>query len=296
MNGIVNLYKPPGITSAKAVYKVKQAVKTKVGHAGTLDPEAAGVLPILVGRATKFTDYIFGNTKTYVVEIMFGAKTTTQDATGEIILKNDNIPSAEEIIAVLPKFTGQIQQVPPMYSALKRDGLKLYELARKGLQIEREARNIFIDSINIIGKTSEKSYILRVVCGKGTYIRTLCEDIGTALNSAAYMNVLIRESVGEFYISDSVSIEEFSVNPLAYLKEPDLYLKEFKPIYAPTKLKKLLENGAKINKEQFLPKLSLEEESVYRIYCDDLFMGLGKYKNNILRPQLVYTAQILDTD
>lgn len=295
MNGIINLYKPPGITSAKAVYKVKQIVKNKVGHAGTLDPEAAGVLPILVGRATKFTDYIFSSAKTYIAEIMFGLETATQDATGEIVRKSGNIPSHKEIADVLPHFTGEIDQVPPMYSALKRNGKKLYELAREGVHLQREARKVFVNSIELLGQTSEKSYLLRIVCGKGTYIRTLCEDIGRRLNSAAYMNMLIRESVGEMDINSSASIEDFSQNPSRFLREPDEFLKSFDAINAPKALKKRLVNGAKINEDEFLLKTPLKENEIFRIYCDNIFIGLSKCERGVLRPVLVYTTHILDT-
>ncbi len=290
MNGIINLYKPPGITSAKAVYKVKQIVKTKTGHAGTLDPEAAGVLPVLVGRATKFTDYIFGNKKTYLAEIMFGCETDTQDATGEITLKSGRIPELKDIAAVLPYFTGEIEQVPPMYSALKRGGRKLYELAREGVQVKRESRKVYIDSIEILKKTSEKSYLLRVVCGKGTYIRTLCEDIGRRLDSAAYMNMLIRESVGEMHINSSVSVEDIAKDPSAFLHEPQEFLKNYGALYAPSKLKKLLINGAKINEDELLLKTPLKENSVYRVFCDNIFIGLSRCERHILRPVIVYTT------
>ncbi len=211
LNGVINLNKPANKTSHDMIYFMRRmAGQKRVGHTGTLDPDATGVLPICLGVATKASDYIAGGKKGYRAHIHFGKTTTTQDLSGDIISKSENLGFDEHVFCeTLKKFTGEIQQIPPMYSAVKVNGKKLYELARKGIEIERKKRDITIYSIetNEIN-LKEKYAVIDVKCSKGTYIRTLCHDIGEMLGCGACMGKLVRIQSGRFTIDKSYSVEE----------------------------------------------------------------------------------------
>lgn len=285
MNGVINLFKPPGITSAGAVSFVKRRLKLKVGHAGTLDPEAAGVLPLLIGRATRLFNYIADLNKIYLAEIVFGAATDTQDAQGQVISVSENIPSIDELKKALPNFTGETQQIPPMYSALKKDGKRLYDLARAGQSVERKPRRVVIDSIDIVSQSSENSFFIRISCGKGTYIRTLCHDLGEFLGSAAYMNVLLRESVGPMHMDDACTMQDIESGNFKLLPADSLLCHMPKLVFPQIYSKKLL-NGVAI------PLAEIDETiktgGNYRVYIDDEFIGIGYVDGNMLRSRLVY--------
>lgn len=213
-NGVVNVLKPPGMTSHDVVNVIRKVFNTKkVGHTGTLDPAAAGVLPICVGRATKIAQYITGADKEYRAEITFGITTDTQDAEG-VIINNINASHINEqsFIDILKGYEGIINQIPPMASAVKIKGKKLYELQRSGKQVERPARKVEIYSTNLVWATgwgtSQPRAIFDVSCSKGTYIRTLCHDIGEKLGVGAHMSFLLRTAVGEFRVNESLTLEE----------------------------------------------------------------------------------------
>ncbi len=209
MNGILNIYKEPGMTSFDVVARLRKILKIKrIGHMGTLDPEATGVLPICIGNATGAIDFVSDTDKCYLAEITLGIKTDTQDATGKIIEKKEVKVSENEFETILKKFVGKIKQIPPMYSAVKINGEKLYELARKGKTIERKSREISIYSLKKIKKISKEKYVIEIKCSKGTYIRTLCEDIGERLKCGAYMSSLVRTKSGPFEISDATYLDE----------------------------------------------------------------------------------------
>ncbi len=210
MNGFLIANKPTGITSSNLVVFVRKRLPrgTSVGHGGTLDPEASGVLPICVGSATRLFDYIIDKTKTYVAELQLGVETDTQDATGEIVRELPVNVGEAELRAVLPRFTGEIKQIPPMYSAIKRDGQRLYQLARKGETVEVEPRSCRVDGIELLEACGEHRYRIRVECGKGVYIRTLCHDIGAALGCGGHMASLCRTRAGIFAIEDALSREQ----------------------------------------------------------------------------------------
>lgn len=208
MNGFLNLLKPPGMSSGAAVAAVKRWTGERTGHAGTLDPEAAGVLPVMIGRATRLLEYFPDKTKSYVAEIAFAGATDTQDAQGVITEKPTRVPAREEIEAALPAFRGVILQRPPAYSALKRDGVPLYHLARQGKAVETAARETLIRTLALGEKTGEDGYMLQIDCGSGTYIRTLCHDIGQALGAPAHMRFLLRTRHGSFDIENAVTMEE----------------------------------------------------------------------------------------
>ena len=209
MNGIINLLKPPCLSSAQAVSFIKRLTGQKTGHAGTLDPEACGVLPIMIGKATSLFDYIAEHQKVYVTEIAFGTATDTQDATGLVMQKGFNYPDSDALRSVLDDFKGTVMQVPPSFSAIKRDGKALYALARAGEMVEVPARPVKIQDIVLLSQTADHGFLLRVTCGKGTYIRTLCHDIGQRLGCPAHMRLLIREKTGPFCINRAITMEEF---------------------------------------------------------------------------------------
>lgn len=208
MNGIIIVDKPQGKTSHDIVYFIRRLTGIKkVGHTGTLDPMATGVLPICIGAATKIADMLTLSDKEYVAELILGKTTDTQDAEGQVLSEKKVNCTEDEIRAAVMSFIGEIEQVPPMYSAIKQNGKKLYELARQGIEVERKPRKVTINSIDIL-KIDGKSVTIDVSCSKGTYIRTLCEDIGNKLGTGAYMNTLRRIKTGMFDLSQSHTLEE----------------------------------------------------------------------------------------
>lgn len=220
MDGILNVLKPPGMTSHDVVSFVRRLLKVKrVGHTGTLDPGVAGVIVICVGKATRLVEYLQNSGKTYRGELTLGITTDTQDAFGQVLEKKENFRlEFFQIEEVLKLFHGRIRQTPPMYSAVRHQGRKLYELARAGEQVERESREVEIKSLKLLGyrdcrgKRLEigSKVIFEVDCSKGTYIRTLCNDIGEKLGCGAYMSYLIRTKVGRFYLEHTWTLETLS--------------------------------------------------------------------------------------
>lgn len=218
MNGVLNIDKPAGWTSHDVVAKVRRLLKTKrAGHAGTLDPDATGVLVVAVGQATRLLPFLPLEPKVYVAHVVFGLATTTEDASGEATAEADASELTEDALrAVLPNFLGEIAQVPPMVSALHHEGQRLYDLARQGITVERAARTVTIHAVELLdfaaGPRAEAN--LRVVCGGGTYIRTLCKDLGEALGLPAHMGSLVRESVGPFGRVDATTLEALTPEAL----------------------------------------------------------------------------------
>lgn len=207
-HGIINVYKEAGFTSHDVVAKLRGICKQKkIGHTGTLDPDAVGVLPVCLGSGTKLCDMLTGETKEYIAGFQLGIATDTQDISGKILEEKEVCVSAEQVKEMLSHFVGELQQVPPMYSALKVGGKKLYELAREGKEVERKARPITIYELELL-KAEHPEYEIRVVCSKGTYIRTLCHDIGQALSCGAVMTSLVRSRVGEFRLKDAKTLGE----------------------------------------------------------------------------------------
>lgn len=209
MNGILNIYKEPGMTSFDVVARLRKILKIKkIGHTGTLDPDATGVLPICIGYATGAIDYISDTNKCYIAEITLGIKTDTQDASGIITEKKEVNITSDEFETTLEKFIGKLKQIPPMYSAVKINGKKLYELAREGKTIERKSREILIYSLKNNKRISNEKYQIEIKCSKGTYIRTLCEDIGEELKCGAHMSSLVRTKSGPFEIDNAIYLNE----------------------------------------------------------------------------------------
>lgn len=224
MDGILNIYKPVGPTSHDVVARVRRALRTRrVGHAGTLDPPAEGVLVLFVGIATRLIEFTADADKEYVAECSFGTATDTLDATGEVTAAADASGlTRDAVTAALPRFTGVIRQVPPMYSAVHHQGERLYELARRGEEVERPAREVTIHHLELLdfapGSTARAR--LRVICSKGTYVRTLCADLGAALGIPAHMSALTRTRVGSFRIEDAVRLEDLDA-AAAWQGDPD---------------------------------------------------------------------------
>lgn len=209
MDGFLNLYKEEGMTSHQAVARARRILGTKkIGHAGTLDPLATGVLPLCIGKATRAVQFLTEGTKTYLAAFQLGIITDTEDATGAVLERREVMAGKEEVQKALLNFTGEILQVPPMYSAVKKGGQTLYKLARAGKEVEREARRVQIGSITPVPNPSlaRNEYQIRVVCQKGTYIRTLCADIGKALGCGAVLTSLVREGNGIFTSCDAVTL------------------------------------------------------------------------------------------
>ncbi|TYP54297.1 tRNA pseudouridine(55) synthase TruB [Thermosediminibacter litoriperuensis] len=211
MNGVINCLKPPGMTSHDVVdFLRKQLGIKKIGHGGTLDPGAAGVLPLFVGKATKAVELFEETTKEYVAEMTLGTTTDTGDNLGHVLETKEVNVDVSSILEVLRRFIGKIEQIPPMYSAVHYKGRKLYELARRGITVERQPRIVEIYSLELI-KYEKPRVLFRVSCSRGTYIRTLCEDIGRALGCGAHLSCLIRTRLGPFHISSSITLEDIKM-------------------------------------------------------------------------------------
>ena len=223
MTGIVIVDKPAGWTSQDVTARLRRVFGTRrIGHGGTLDPMATGVLPVFVGRATRGVEFFEHADKTYEAVLRLGTVTDTQDSTGTVLEKRPVAVTEAEFRDILPKFTGEIAQIPPMYSAIKVDGKKLYELARAGKEIERKPREITVFSLDLLEFTGETAKI-RVHCSKGTYIRTLCHDIGAALGCGGCMEALRRTAAGEYTLADSVELDTLlnAERPEDYLRATD---------------------------------------------------------------------------
>ena len=285
MNGFLNLNKPTGRTSSDVVVFVRKRLPrgTAVGHGGTLDPEASGVLPVCVGSATRLFDYIIDKQKVYVARIRLGVETDTQDATGQVVAEHPVNAGEAEIRAVLPRFTGRILQVPPMYSALKRDGKRLYQLARRGESVALEPRPCQVDAIEYLTDEGEDTHVLRIRCGKGVYIRTLCHDIGRALGCGAHMQSLERVAAGIFRIESALTLEQVDAlaaeNRLAEALVPlDAPLFHLPEVRVGERCRHAVRNGNPL-RAAWLEQPAPAAEAV-RVYLRDEFAGIGAPQPN----------------
>ena len=294
-DGFINVLKPPGMSSGAVVGLVKRVSGQKVGHAGTLDPEAAGVLPVMVGRATRLFDFLVEKRKTYLAEAAFGTETDTQDAQGKAIAHGENYPSLARIREVLPAFAGEILQRPPMYSAMKKDGQPLYKLARKGEAADIPARPVWIESIDALCETPRHGCIIRVVCGRGTYIRTLCRDIGQALHCPAHMRFLLREQTGAFDLSTAVTIEELKRTAETgelprYILPLDYPLAHLARYDVPQRLIRLCENGVALRANEWPG--AVPPGGHIRLYANGTFLGISRAEaDGTLVPRVVLNKQ-----
>ena len=278
VSGVLIVNKHAGVTSHRIISACRKLFDTpKVGHTGTLDPMATGVLPILLGRAVKASDYLMMHDKEYVCQMKLGLTTDTEDITGEVLTTSDAIPDEESVLEACRCFTGKIMQVPPMYSALKVGGRKLVDIAREGGEVERKAREVEIYSLDC-EKIDDATYRLDVACSKGTYIRTLCSDIGKKLGCGAVMSSLIRTRTGDFTLDQSVTVDELDAMafedrlklPIAtetlFEHLPVVYLNDF---YA-----KLIRSGAPVFQKKL--KLDMEPGELIRIRHRGVFVALGR--------------------
>lgn len=276
MNGILNINKSLGLTSFDVVRKIKKIAHTKkVGHTGTLDPEASGVLPICIGGATKFVDYIMKDNKVYRATLRLGIVTDTYDKEGAVLRTAEVTASEEDIIAAVKSFEGKIKQIPPMYSALKVNGQRLYSLARKGIEIERAARDIEIFSIDIL-EVNLPYVVFDVCCSKGTYIRSLCYDIGEKLGCGGAMWGLVRTSSGFFNIDNSVRLEDLNEENIAeHLISVEKALWNYPSATFEMKYVSLMVNGVSLKDKNAIG--SLAADVMYKVYgTDSKFIGIGK--------------------
>ncbi len=287
--GIVNVLKPPGMTSSDVVSDIRKLFQTKrVGHAGTLDPGAAGVLPITLGRATRLFDLLIDKEKEYICEIAFGTRTDTQDSYGRVLEQDDAVVTSEDVIAALNSFSGGYLQTAPAYSALKFGGKSLYELARAGQEVPIREREVTIHSLALIDKTGENRFLLRVRCSRGTYIRTLCEDIGRQLQTCAHMSFLLRSASGACSVEESFSISELALlgeeGRLSEAVIPIERVLDFLPsvhISDPVDILRL-QNGCTL---EMANEMVPQEVGLYRVYADSL-LGVGLWDKDGLKLKL----------
>ena len=279
-DGIIIMDKPAGWTSMDVCAKLRGILKTKkVGHAGTLDPMATGVLPVFVGSATKAVSFAENGDKEYIAGLRLGVTTDTQDTSGNVLAQSPVCVTREALEAVLPRFTGEIQQIPPMYSAIKINGQKLYELARKGTEIQRSARNITIFELELLGQTDDGDWTLRVRCSKGTYVRTLCHDIGQALGCGGCMSALRRTMAAGFTLADCHTLEEVQTGGEALLSPTDSLFRQY-PAYTIPSAEE--ERRCRCGN----PLTAAVPDGLYRVYGGDgAFLCLSRAEGGVLTSQ-----------
>ncbi|OGD36907.1 tRNA pseudouridine(55) synthase TruB, partial [Candidatus Atribacteria bacterium RBG_16_35_8] len=259
MDGILNIFKPKGITSYQAVKEVRNILGIpKAGHTGTLDPSASGVLLVCIGQATKIAEFLVGMKKHYQGEMILGISTDSQDSAGKIIQKREvkNDIDEKRIIDIFQKYEGIISQIPPMFSAAHYKGERLYRLARKGIEVKRSPKEIKIYKLNLMNFNQKAAIVkFEVICSKGTYIRTLCNDIGDELGCGAHLLNLVRKKVGNFSIEDSLNLEELKKEKALgkrYLISIDSALEELDKITVKSEAAKIVLNGGIISSEQIV--------------------------------------------
>lgn len=288
--GVINIYKEKDFTSHDVVNIVrKQLGRVKTGHTGTLDPDAEGVLPVCIGKATKLADYIAADIKEYRAQIKLGIRTTTEDISGDVL--ETKVVTADEnaVISAINSFVGEYNQTPPMYSAIKVNGKKLYELAREGKEIERKTRLINIYEISDIKALDKDIYEFSVLCSKGTYIRTLCKDIGEKLGCGGCMCELTRTRSGNFYLKDSIKLEDFKkavledkVNEVIIPVES--VLKSYKQVNINPKAEKFVLNGNKISLSYIREDNLLIGEKVTAYFENIGIVGIYEVTEGFIKP------------
>lgn len=276
-DGILIIDKPAGWTSMDVCAKLRGIYKEKrVGHAGTLDPMATGVLPVFIGKATKAVSFAEDGEKEYIAGLKLGLVTNTQDTTGETLSESPVTVTEEELREVLPRFMGEQLQLPPMFSAIKKDGKKLYELARKGQEVERKRRAITIFALEVLENQDASTYLIRVRCSKGTYVRTLCHDIGEALGCGGCMCSLRRTMAAGFTLEESITLERAQEEKEALLLPLDAYFRDFPAITLNEFQQRRCCCGNPVSAKEL-------SDGTYRLYgADGKFLALSEAKDGIL--------------
>ena len=278
-NGIIIIDKPAAWTSMDVCAKLRGILKTKkIGHAGTLDPMATGVLPVFVGQATRAVSFAESGRKEYVAGLRLGLVTNTQDTSGETLETHPVAATADDLRNLLSRFTGEINQIPPMFSAIKVGGKKLYELARKGQEVERKSRAVTIYELELLEQTGESEYLLRILCSKGTYVRTLCHDIGEALGCGGCMSSLRRTMASGFTLADAVTLEDVQERGETLLRDVDSLFADSAAYHIRhAKVESLCRNGNAFVVHDGLP------DGSYRVYgMDGTFLCLSRLENGTM--------------
>ena len=276
MHGFINIIKPSGMSSAYAVGGVKRKFNMPCGHMGTLDPMAEGVLPVGIGKASRLFQYLLDKEKTYVARFLFGVDTDTLDVTGEVTGTTKNLPNIDDIKSVLSTFVGEIDQVPPRYSAKCVDGKRGYQLARKGVEFDLPPKKVTVLGFECLGQTGENEYEFKIDCKGGTYIRSLARDVALSCGSLGVMSKLTRTRCGVFTLENGVSVDEFKAteNVERYLIESDSVVDFPKIVLSNEKATRIL-NGL-FDKYDY-------SDGLYRVYNENAFWGVGTVENGVLR-------------
>lgn len=282
MDGIVTVLKPPGMTSSNVVFDVRKIFSEKrAGHLGTLDPAAAGVLPVCLGRATKLFDILVDKDKEYVFEVAFGTQTDTQDAYGAVLARDDRIVEQSELMQILPEFIGGQMQTASIYSALKVDGKKMYDLARAGETIEPRTREICVHELELIEQTAQNRFVLRAVCSRGTYVRALCESIAKRLGTIGYVPILLRTRSGPFVSEHALTIPELDAAKTAGTLDQTLISCEEAMAFLPEL--RLTADRTIPTKNGLETHVRGEADGLVRAYGDGAFLGIGEIKQERFR-------------
>lgn len=282
INGIVNVYKESGFTSFDVVAKMRGIFhQKKIGHTGTLDPDAQGVLPVCLGRATKVCDLLTDKDKEYEAVMLLGMTTDTQDASGTVLNRQKVTVTEDAVKTVITSFEGEYMQIPPMYSALKVNGQKLCDLARKGIEVERKARSVTIHKIQIL-EINLPRVRMKVECSKGTYIRTLCQDIGNKLGCGACMESLLRTRVSEFRLDGALRLQQIEElvqrEDFSFVQSVDSVFMQYDSAQVMEIAKKMVENGNRIPEEMICNMCQEKEQKCIRLYdLEERFIGLYAY-------------------
>ena len=289
MNGVLVINKPMDFTSFDVVAIMRRVTgERKIGHLGTLDPNATGVLPLVLGNATKAQDLVVNHDKEYVATFRLGVKTNTLDIWGEVIKEEKTSFSKEDILKILPRFTGEIQQIPPMYSAVKVDGKRLYDLARDGKEVERKARPVTVYKLSLTDFDEESQQgTLKIKCSKGTYVRTLIDDIGDTLGSFGVMTSLVRINACGYSIDDAISLEKARemTDFKDYIKDTESLFMTYGYVKVTSPQAKRFQNGGALDKNRtYLAKLNPPDGTILRVKDDqNKFLGLGIIKGEELK-------------
>jgi len=282
MNGVINVLKPPGMTSSDVVVNLKKKLRIKkVGHTGTLDPAAAGVLPICFGKATKLAEYITSERKVYRAEMVLGIETNTYDADGKVISQTDKLPDINKIREVFAQYQGNIRQKPPLYSAIKYRGRPMYALAREGHRVDIPYREVTLFKNSIIRFIAPNRVFFEVECSKGTYIRSLCHDMGKAMGCGAHLSFLLRIRNGMFSIEESWTLDEIeryaAMDMLYKIVIPmDQSISHLGAVFIQDSMYNRIINGSKISCD-YIEKIENMKETgnPVRVYCNNQFIGIG---------------------